>query len=177
VSDGADEQKADPAQTPPRFEEGQFAIPIAFLLPLVLASASAVAVYLSDGIYTLPVQSFYGTAAQIIPILIVAFALENRAVAFLSDPRARIYRAQLFLFLAAGELFALLGASGALRGDISAASRDFAVGEVAASIPLSNVIAAGTAAGLVGGFTMIAVLALGGPGWILVSRPKKDSSA
>lgn len=98
----------------------------------------------------------------------IAFALENRATELLSDPQMTFYRAQLFLFLLGGEIFALLGASGALRGTIP--HRYFEEGVVVAHHGWSNVIAAGTTAGLVGGFAMLTVLALfWGPGWVFLS--------
>jgi hypothetical protein len=123
----------------------------------------------------LPVPSFYTTSAQIIPILVVAFAVESRAVSFMAQPQAKIYRAVLFLFLLIGELSALLGASGALRGNGSITDSAFATGYVAASGLLSNVLAGATAAGLVGGFVMVAILALSGPGWLVASRPDPAS--
>jgi len=147
----------------------ELAIPVALLLPVVLALAAGAAAFFSGGLFRLPAQSFYGTAAQIIPILIVAFAVERRASALYSDRRTKVYRTLLFAFLCVGELCALLGASGAIRGDISAGSWEFKTGLVAETEFLSNVIAGGTAAGLVGGFVMTAVVALGGPGWLSVS--------
>jgi hypothetical protein len=142
----------------------QVAIPIALLVPLVLAIVTGVLIYSAHG--ELPVAQFYVLAAQIIPILMIAFALEGRATALLSDPQIKFYRAQLFVFLLGGEVFALLGASGALRGETSTLA--YAQGYVGVG-HWSNAIAAGTAAGLAGGFAMLTVLALSGPGWLFLS--------
>jgi hypothetical protein len=81
---------------------------------------------------------------------------------------ASAYRTLLFFFLLLGETCALAGASGVLRGHLYAESAAFQNGVVAESYVLSDLIAAGTGAGLVGGFVMIAVLAAGGPGWLVV---------
>jgi hypothetical protein len=146
-------------------------IPVSLALPIVLAAIAGIFIYFTDeGV--LPVSQFYGTAAQIIPILMVAFALERRAIEFVSDPQARIYRIQLFLFLLVGELFALLGASGALRDPDH--PKAFAAGSVGGQ-DWSNVIAAGTAAGLVGGFALLTVLAVSGPGWLHLSFRQESS--
>jgi len=133
-------------------------------VPVVLAVIAGVLVYGLHG--ELPVAPFYGLAAEIIPILMIAFALEGRATELLSDPQIKVYRAQLFVFLLGGEVFALLGASGALRGGASTYS--YTQGYVGAG-HWANVIAAGTAAGLAGGFAMLTVLALSGPGWLFLS--------
>lgn len=142
----------------------QIAVPLALIMPLGLALIAWALVYQSDAQF--PVADFYSLAAQIIPILMIAFALESRATEFFSDPQIKFYRLQLFLFLLGGEIFALLGASGSLRGDVS--MRQFSEGLVAKD-DWANLIAAGTAAGLVGGFAMLAVLALSGPGWLFLS--------
>jgi hypothetical protein len=139
-------------------------------VPLILAIIGGFIVYTSDAY--LPFPTYYGLAAQIIPILMIAFALESRATDLLSDPQMRFYRLQLFLFLLGGEIFALIGASGVLRGEVSRA--ELAQGYVAESFSGSNLIAAGTTMGLVGGFAMLAVLALfWGPGWVFLSFNKK----
>jgi hypothetical protein len=143
----------------------QVAVPVMLVVPFALAVAAGAFSYLSDA--RLPVPGFYELAAQIIPILMIAFALESRATEFLSDPQIKVYRLQLFLFLLGGEIFALLGASGALRG--YGPARHYAEGLVANSYGLSNLIAAGTAAGLMGGFAMLVVLALSNPGWLFLS--------
>jgi hypothetical protein len=143
----------------------QVAVPVMLVVPLALAIAAGAFTYLSNA--RLPVSDFYGLAAQIIPILMIAFALESRATEFLSHPQIKFYRLQLFLFLLGGEIFALLGASGALRG--YQPSHRYAEGLVAHSTGLSNLIAAGTAAGLIGGFAMLVVLALSDPGWLFLS--------
>ncbi len=132
---------ASPTPPTPAVQGRQVAIPVALALPIVLALAAGVAVYFSGGDFDLPVPAFYGTAAEIIPVLILAFTLESRAVDFLADPRAKLYRVQLFLFLSIGELCALLGVSGAVRGSVSATSPDFEHGLIASSLSLSNVIA------------------------------------
>jgi len=156
-------------------DQSEAAIPISLLLPLVLAVAAGIFVYTSDT--ALPVPGFYGVAAQIIPILMIAFALEGRATEQLSEPQMGIYRAQLFLFLLVGEVFALLGASGSLRGQ--APKRFFQEGLVAEDYFWSNVIAAATTIGLVGGFAMLTVLALfwGKPGWLRFSFGKRPDEA
>lgn len=144
-----------------------FAIPVSLAAPVILAVTAGIFIYLTDA-GSLPVPDFYGLAAQIIPILMIAFALEGRATDLLSDPQLKLYRLQLFLFLLGGEIFALIGASGVLRGDVRAAQ--FAEGMVVGSEGGSNVVAAFTTAGLVGGFAMLTVLALfWGPGWIFLS--------
>jgi hypothetical protein len=149
-----------------------FAVPISLLVPLVLAILGGIVVYSSRAYLPFPV--YYGLAAQIIPILMIAFALESRATDLLSDPQMRFYRIQLFLFLLVGEVFALLGASGALRGEVTAG--EIKQGYVADDFATSNLIAAGTTVGLVGGFAMLAVLALfWGPGWVFFSFRKRPS--
>ena len=139
-------------------------------MPLALAILGGAFVFLVHA--RLPLPAYYGLAAQIIPILMVAFALESRATDLLSDPQMSFYRIQLFLFLLGGEIFALLGASGALRGDASAQMIE--EGVVVGEYGWSNVVAAGTTAGLIGGFAMLAVLALfWGPGWVFLSFRRK----
>ena len=151
-----------------------FAVPISLLVPLVLAIVGGLVIYTSDAY--LPFPTYYGLAAQIIPILMIAFALESRATDLLSDPQMRFYRLQLFLFLLGGEIFALLGASGALRGEATRA--EIAQGYVAESFSSSNLLAAGTTMGLVGGFAMLAVLALfWGPGWVFLSFNKSSEES
>ncbi len=133
-------------------------------MPLFLAVAAGTFAYFSHE--TFPVSDFYGIAAQIIPILMIAFALEARATNFLSNPQVKFYSVQLFVFLLGGEIFALLGASGALREPWH--PHKFAEGFVAQG-HWTNIIAAGTAAGLVGGFAMLLALALSGSGWLFLS--------
>jgi hypothetical protein len=147
-----------------------FVVPVALLLPILAAATTGIVVY-SSSTSTLPKPQFYEIAATVIAVLVVAFAVEDRADRLFSEANMRVYRAQLFLFLLGGELFAFLGASGVLRGGVTA--KEFASGRVAESGSWLNVIAGGTTAGLVGGFLMIAVLAVGGPGLLVVSRPPR----
>jgi hypothetical protein len=158
-------QHVQPSQTPEAMLDG-LAIPAALVFPIVVAAVAGILIATSDG--QLPRPQFYEIAATVIPVLVVAFAVEDRAGRLFKGRRMWIYRAQLFLFLLGGELFAFLGLSGVLRHD----ARDFALGAVAESQFWNNAIAGGTAAGLIGGFLMIAVLAVGGPGVLIVSRPR-----
>jgi hypothetical protein len=141
---------------------------LAAIVAAVLALVSS-----GDG----PAQSFYGTAAAIIPVLMVALAVEGRAADAFEGESGNAYRVLLFVFLLMGETCALLGASGIFRGHIHAASTMFQGGAVAESHALVSVIAAGTGAGLVGGFVMIAVLAVGGPGSVTTSVRRRAAHA
>jgi len=76
----------------------ELSIPVALVLPITAAVGAALFVAFSRSTY-FPSPSFYGVAAQVIPVLLVVFAVERRAVEFLSDPRAKLCRLQLFLFL------------------------------------------------------------------------------
>jgi hypothetical protein len=143
--------------------------PFVFLTPVFgIAIAIGVFAATSGGNFFAPVQSFYGIVAGIIPLLIIAFAVEKSSSEFFRQ--ARIYRIVLFLFLLVGELCALLGASGALRPPVSdfrksddpvaAADSSFDHGYVAFSQTATNVIIAGTLVGLGCGFLMITAMAV-----------------
>jgi hypothetical protein len=132
---------------------------IVLLLPVTAA--------LVAGLYTglsappEPVHSFYETTAQVIPVLIVALAVESPARAIF-EGQTSVYRILVFLFLLIGESCALLGASGVFRGGLSANSEEFQNGVVADTSWGTHLLAAGTVGGLVGGFAMIAVLTIFG---------------
>jgi len=101
-------------------------------------------------VFELPDQDYYGTAAQIIPVLIIAFAVELGR-----EPRlntSTLVTVQLFVFLLGGELAALLGASGALGHHAN------------------DLLAAGTSAALAGGFVAVALIALLGPEAVMGQR-------
>jgi hypothetical protein len=101
-----------------------------------------------------PSTSFYEMSAQIIPVLIVALAVESRA----HDLWAKIpdiYNVQIVVFLAVGELSSVLAASGAFAADSD-------LGYVGPTAGTSAAFLAGTVAALVGGFLAVLFLALGG---------------
>lgn len=168
---------------PPRTDTYRPVRHAVLLGPIVLAIAAGVSTALIGGPFYLPVASFYGIAAGIIPLLIIALAVETRASEFFKQHTR--YRGLLFLFLLAGELFALLGASGTLREPASAfryeldpaqaASTHFDAGYVA-SPALLTVIIGGTVIGLVGGFLMIASVAVLGPD-VVTRQPSPDRDA
>jgi hypothetical protein len=101
---------------------------------------------------TLPESSFYEMAAQVIPILIVALAVENRAHAFWGRI-SNVYNVQVVVFLAVGELSAIVAASGVI------AEGDALVGP---TVGISQAMLGATVAGLVAGFVSVLVLALRG---------------
>jgi hypothetical protein len=121
--------------------------------------------------FELPGRNYYATAAQVIPVLVVALALEARAQkVFPNDQPARTaLKIQLFLFLLLGEAAAFLGMSGALGGE--GTSRDHThphvngaeEGMVATTDFLSNLLAALTGAGLIGGFLVVVLVAIFAP--------------
>jgi len=113
-----------------------------------------------------PNDSYYGTAAQIIPILLVALAIEGRSGRFWSAPGVRLYGGLLLGTLAVGELSALLGATGVFTHDIYDAAGDV-IGE---SDGPTLVLLMVTTAGLVGGFVGVLVVALVDPLWL---RPRE----
>jgi hypothetical protein len=143
--------------------------PFVLMVPVFgVAIALGVLLALSGGGFIAPVQSFYGIVAGVIPLLIIAFAVEKRSSEFFRQ--AHVYRILLFFFLLLGEVCALIGASGSLRPPLSAfrhysdplkaADTSFDHGFVAFSKTATNVIIAGTVIGLGCGFLMIAMLAV-----------------
>jgi hypothetical protein len=127
-----------------------------------------------------PTLSFYVVAAGVIPLLLIAFAVERRADDYFGPGWP--FRALLLTFLMAGELCALVALSGVLRPfpavptveSMAVADSAFNDGAVA-SASMTNVLAAGTAGGLVGGFVMIAMLAIGGPTFLRRRQPGSES--
>lgn len=105
---------------------------------------------------SLPDPSFYETCAQIIPVLIVALAVESRARDFWGK-MATAYNAQIVAFLAVGELSALLAASEALSSD-----EYYDPGVVGPTLGASYAMLGATMAGLVAGFVAVLVLAFRG---------------
>lgn len=95
-------------------------------------------------------------AAQVIPVLIVAIAVENRAHAFWGRI-SNIYNAQIVLFLAIGELCAIVAASGVIADEL--AESDALVGPTPA---ISQAMLAATVVGLTAGFFSVLVLAFRG---------------
>jgi hypothetical protein len=79
-------------------------------LPGALAIGLAALVVMTE-VGTLPKPGFYETAAQIIPVLIVALAIEGHAQKLWSRLRFA-YKLQVFFCLALGELAAILAAAG-----------------------------------------------------------------
>ncbi|MGA7705816.1 MAG: hypothetical protein WB998_13075 [Solirubrobacteraceae bacterium] len=132
---------------------------------MVLAAGLVAALYTYVSGGPGPVHSFYETTALVIPVLILALAVERRALAIF-EGQATAYRILVFLFLLIGESCALMGASGVFRGDLAADSEKFQGGAVASSSLGTNVLATGTIGGLVAGFAIIAVLAIVGPDWL-----------
>jgi hypothetical protein len=104
------------------------------------------------------------------------------------EPPSNPARFTLLACLLVGETFALLGASGAFRQPVyctgSCPSPELAqqenslfdAGYVAKSSFTTNLIAGGTVTGLVGGFGLIALLAVGGPD-LATLRPKRSKGA
>jgi hypothetical protein len=78
----------------------------------IVAAVAVVVVAILPG-PTLPEQAFYGVAAQIFPVLLVALVVEARMDDFWRE-RPRSVRWPLFATLGLGELFALVAASGTL---------------------------------------------------------------
>ena len=139
---------------------------------MVLAAALGVGAYAYVSGGPAPVHSFYETTALVIPVLIVALAVERPALAIFEGARA--YRIPVFLFLLIGESCALMGASGVFRGgDLWGDSKKFQGGAVASSRLGTDLLATGTISGLVAGFAIIAVLAIFGPDWL----HKRDQSS
>lgn len=122
-------------------------------LPVAAAIVAAV-VTLTPG--PKPVHSFYDTAALVMPVLIVALAVESRALEILRDNDAA--RVLMFIALLAGESAALVGSSGVFRGHTR--SMNFEQGTVATPAGLNDLLAVVMIGGFVCGFVMLAVLAL-----------------
>lgn len=121
------------------------------LWPLGLAVAGG---YLLERVHygKLPEPSFYEMVAQIIPVLIVALAVENRAHAFWGRI-SNVYNAQIVLFLAVGELSAITAASGVV------AETNTLVGPTPV---ISQAMLSATVVGLTAGFLSVLVLAFRG---------------
>jgi hypothetical protein len=109
-----------------------------------------------------PNDDYYGIAAQIIPVLLVALAIEGRSGSFWAARGARLYAAVLLLFLVIGELSALLAATGTLTHTLYDAQGN-AVGESEGPVLLLITL---TTAGLVGGFVGVLLVALVDPAWL-----------
>jgi len=105
---------------------------------------------------SMPEPSFYEMAAQVIPVLIVAIAVESRAHAFWGRI-SNVYNAQIVLFLAVGELSAIIAASGVIADELS--ETEAMVGPTPA---LTQVMLAATVIGLTAGFFSVLVLAFRG---------------
>ena len=105
----------------------------------------------------LPSPNFYTVAAQIMPVLLVALAVEAR-LRDVWDKMPGSYRAQLIATLMIGETIAILAASGVL-----ASGRDIDYEEqgiVGPGVGGSRLMAAATACALVTGFLSVIVVAL-----------------
>jgi hypothetical protein len=122
-------------------------------LPVAAAVVAAV-VTLTPG--PAPVHSFYDTAALVMPVLIVALAVEGRPLKILRGNNAA--RVLMFIALLAGESAALVGSSGVFRGHTR--PRNFEQGTVATPASLNDLLAVVMISGFVCGFVMLAVLAL-----------------
>jgi hypothetical protein len=104
----------------------------------------------------LPSRSFYGMAAEVIPVLIVALAVESRARNFW-DRMPNVFNLQIVLFLAVGELSAILAVSGVMD-----TSDYYDPGVVGPTVGISYAMLGATVAGLGAGFIAVLVLALRG---------------
>ena len=103
-----------------------------------------------------PTPNFYSSAAQTIPVLLVALAVESSARE-LWEAVAPWIRVYTFVALAVGELAAIVGASGVIASAPGDADHpEIYVGPGAAG---TNVLLACTAAGLVAGFLSVMYLA------------------
>ena len=114
-------------------------------LPLVFAIAAILVVVLAPG-SNLPDDDFHIAAAQIIPVLLLAMVVEQRTTALWGGRRGRVYGGAIVAFLLVGELSAILQSSDIL-----------AQAELAAAL---------TAAGLVGGFAAVALVAVVPGDWL-----------
>jgi|tagenome__1003787_1003787.scaffolds.fasta_scaffold19482831_1 hypothetical protein len=116
---------------------------LALAVPVLFALGAALIVGVGD-VGELPRDDFHSAAAQIIPVLLLALVVEGQSNDLWGTPEGRPVRTVVLLMLLLGELSALLE-----TGDILA--RD----ELSAAI---------TAAGLVGGFVAVVLVALLPPG-------------
>jgi len=103
-------------------------------------AVGAFLIVLLGDIGELPKDEFHNTAAQIIPVLLLALVVESRPDAIWGTESARPIRALVLAFLLIGELSALLETGDVLAQD--------------------EISAAATGAGLVVGFVAVVLVAL-----------------
>jgi hypothetical protein len=121
----------------------------------VLGFVGVVAVFwLSITGSALPSATYYTTAAQIIPVLIVALAVETR-VRSVWDPMPALLKAQLVIALVVGEATAIFAASGISSGAVD--PDEFDRGLVGPTETASEVMTALTTCGLIAGVLAVVV--------------------
>lgn len=122
----------------------------------LLAAVTAAVLIATIQAGNLPDEAFYAMAAQVIPVLIVALAVESRAHTFW-DQMPNVFNYQVVFFLAVGELSAILAVSG-----VMATSEYSDSGVVGPTVGISYAMLGATVAGLGAGFIAVLVLALRG---------------
>ena len=119
-----------------------------------MAVAVGVAVWMGVGnIGVAPGPGYYGSVAQIVPVLLVALAVERRSSSVFGALPAGVYRYLLFAALGLAELCAVVAASGAFADP-------FNERRVGGTVLRSEMMLAAATIGLVAGFLGVLAIAV-----------------